>query len=136
MADETARAQVAQAGGDTIFGKITRKEIDVKLIHEDDQVRIVHVFWLEFIQLTTADVRLTSARLVLCACGYLLSCDVRAAVLQFLVSLLHVDSATFPPTWPLHVFAPSPHCTTSSQPQWCNRDCQPSLCLLHVFLFN
>ncbi|XP_075906933.1 adenosine 5'-monophosphoramidase HINT1 [Nelusetta ayraudi] len=37
MADETARAQVAQAGGDTIFGKIARKEIDVKLIHEDDQ---------------------------------------------------------------------------------------------------
>lgn len=53
MADETARAQVAQPGGDTIFGKIARKEIDVKLIHEDDQVRIVQVFWLECIPTQT-----------------------------------------------------------------------------------
>ncbi|XP_067884990.1 histidine triad nucleotide-binding protein 1 [Heterodontus francisci] len=37
MAAETARAQSAQAGGDTIFGKIIRKEIVCKLLYEDDQ---------------------------------------------------------------------------------------------------
>ncbi|KAM8851711.1 adenosine 5'-monophosphoramidase HINT1 [Synchiropus picturatus] len=36
MADETARAQVAQPGGDTIFGKIIRKEIPADFVHEDD----------------------------------------------------------------------------------------------------
>lgn len=119
MADETAKAQVAQAGGDTIFGKIVRKEIPASLIHEDEQVRIVHVFLVRIhthadVKLTTADVRLTSATLVLCACGYLLlGCNARAAVLQFLVSVLHADPATFAPTWSLRVFAPPPHCTTS-----------------------
>ncbi|KAM6997095.1 adenosine 5'-monophosphoramidase HINT1 [Tautogolabrus adspersus] len=37
MADETAKAQEAQPCGDTIFGKIIRKEIPVQLIYEDDQ---------------------------------------------------------------------------------------------------
>lgn len=37
MADETAKAQTAKAGGDTIFGKIIRKEIPTTLIFEDDQ---------------------------------------------------------------------------------------------------
>ncbi|XP_071761177.1 adenosine 5'-monophosphoramidase HINT1 [Centroberyx gerrardi] len=37
MADETAKAQAAQPGGDTIFGKIIRKEIPVELLYEDDQ---------------------------------------------------------------------------------------------------
>ncbi|XP_035519067.1 histidine triad nucleotide-binding protein 1 [Morone saxatilis] len=37
MADETAKAQAAQPGGDTIFGKIVRKEIPANLIYEDDQ---------------------------------------------------------------------------------------------------
>ncbi|XP_060943012.1 histidine triad nucleotide-binding protein 1 [Limanda limanda] len=37
MADETAKAQTAQPGGDTIFGKIIRKEIPVKLLYEDEQ---------------------------------------------------------------------------------------------------
>ncbi|XP_034041379.1 histidine triad nucleotide-binding protein 1 [Thalassophryne amazonica] len=37
MADETAKAQVAKPGGDTIFGKIIRKEIPTELIYEDDQ---------------------------------------------------------------------------------------------------
>ncbi|XP_019947061.1 adenosine 5'-monophosphoramidase HINT1 [Paralichthys olivaceus] len=37
MADETAKAQSAQPGGDTIFGKIIRKEIPVQLIYEDEQ---------------------------------------------------------------------------------------------------
>ncbi|KAF7220185.1 adenosine 5'-monophosphoramidase HINT1 [Nothobranchius furzeri] len=36
MADETAKAQVARPGGDTIFGKIVRKEIPVNLVYEDD----------------------------------------------------------------------------------------------------
>ncbi|KDR19216.1 histidine triad nucleotide-binding protein 1 [Zootermopsis nevadensis] len=37
MADEVAKAQVAKAGGDTIFGKILRKEIPCSFIYEDDQ---------------------------------------------------------------------------------------------------
>lgn len=40
MADEVAKAQSAQPGGDTIFGKIIRKEIPAKIIHEDDQVGV------------------------------------------------------------------------------------------------
>ncbi|KAK2921686.1 histidine triad nucleotide-binding protein 1 [Channa argus] len=36
MADETAKAQAARPGGDTIFGKIVRKEIPAKFIYEDD----------------------------------------------------------------------------------------------------
>ncbi|XP_017287255.1 histidine triad nucleotide-binding protein 1 [Kryptolebias marmoratus] len=36
MADETTKAQTAQPGGDTIFGKIVRKEIPVNLLYEDD----------------------------------------------------------------------------------------------------
>ncbi|CAJ1067096.1 histidine triad nucleotide-binding protein 1 [Xyrichtys novacula] len=36
MADETAKAQAAQPGGDTVFGKIVRKEIPVQFLHEDD----------------------------------------------------------------------------------------------------
>lgn len=42
MADETAKAQTAKPGGDTIFGKIVRKEIPAKLIYEDDQVCVHH----------------------------------------------------------------------------------------------
>ena len=38
MADEIAKAQAARPGGDTIFGKIIRKEIPAKIIYEDDQV--------------------------------------------------------------------------------------------------
>ncbi|XP_067839354.1 histidine triad nucleotide-binding protein 1 [Heptranchias perlo] len=37
MAAETVRAQTAQAGGDTIFGKIIRKEIPCELLYEDDK---------------------------------------------------------------------------------------------------
>ncbi|XP_004077101.1 histidine triad nucleotide-binding protein 1 [Oryzias latipes] len=37
MADETEKAQTARPGGDTIFGKIVRKEIPVNLLYEDDQ---------------------------------------------------------------------------------------------------
>ncbi|XP_068424830.1 adenosine 5'-monophosphoramidase HINT1 [Clinocottus analis] len=37
MADEMAKAQAAQPGGDTIFGKIIRKEIPVQLLYEDDK---------------------------------------------------------------------------------------------------
>ncbi|KAM3605721.1 uncharacterized protein V6R79_003615 [Siganus canaliculatus] len=37
MADETVKAQAAKPGGDTIFGKIIRKEIPATLIHEDEQ---------------------------------------------------------------------------------------------------
>ncbi|XP_070772234.1 adenosine 5'-monophosphoramidase HINT1 [Enoplosus armatus] len=36
MADETAKAQAAKPGGDTIFGKIVRKEIPANIIYEDD----------------------------------------------------------------------------------------------------
>eukprot|EP00069_Balaena_mysticetus_P009690 bmy_20362T0 len=38
MADEIAKAQAARPGGDTIFGKIIRKEIPAKIIYEDDQL--------------------------------------------------------------------------------------------------
>ena len=34
MADEIAKAQAARPGGDTIFGKIIRKEIPAKIIFE------------------------------------------------------------------------------------------------------
>lgn len=37
--DEVQKAQTAQAGGDTIFGKILRKEIPCNFIYEDDLVR-------------------------------------------------------------------------------------------------
>ena len=40
MADEVAKAQVARSGGDTIFGKILRKEIPCSFLYEDDQVDI------------------------------------------------------------------------------------------------
>lgn len=39
MADEVDRAQTAAAGGDTIFGKIIRKEIPAKILYEDDKVK-------------------------------------------------------------------------------------------------
>ncbi|KAJ8311417.1 hypothetical protein KUTeg_010878 [Tegillarca granosa] len=37
MASETEKAQTATPGGDTIFGKIVRKEIPCDFVHEDDQ---------------------------------------------------------------------------------------------------
>ncbi|KAJ8287288.1 hypothetical protein GJAV_G00049820 [Gymnothorax javanicus] len=37
MSDEIAKAQVACPGGDTIFGKIIRKEIPATILYEDDQ---------------------------------------------------------------------------------------------------
>lgn len=39
MADEVQLAQNVQAGGDTIFGKILRKEIPCNFIYEDNLVR-------------------------------------------------------------------------------------------------
>ncbi|XP_062410690.1 histidine triad nucleotide-binding protein 1 [Sardina pilchardus] len=42
MADEIARAQTAQAGGDTIFGKIIRKEIPANILFEDDKCIAFH----------------------------------------------------------------------------------------------
>lgn len=38
MADEVQKAQEAQSGGDTIFGKILRGEIPCNFIHEDEKV--------------------------------------------------------------------------------------------------
>lgn len=38
MASEVDKAQSAAPGGDTIFGKILRKEIPCKFIYEDDKV--------------------------------------------------------------------------------------------------
>ncbi|XP_056464715.1 histidine triad nucleotide-binding protein 1 [Gadus chalcogrammus] len=37
MADEIVKSQAALPGGDTIFGKIIRKEIPATLIYEDEQ---------------------------------------------------------------------------------------------------
>jgi hypothetical protein len=38
MSNEEHLAQTAKPGGDTIFGKIVRKEIPADVIYEDDQV--------------------------------------------------------------------------------------------------
>ena len=38
MATEVEKAQAAAPGGDTIFGKILRKEIPCDFIYEDDKV--------------------------------------------------------------------------------------------------
>lgn len=38
MADEVSKAQQATPGGDTVFGKILRKEIPCKFIYEDEEV--------------------------------------------------------------------------------------------------
>jgi len=38
MSDEVEKASVALPGGDTIFGKILRKEIPCNFIYEDDKV--------------------------------------------------------------------------------------------------
>eukprot|EP01007_Sphenomonas_quadrangularis_P001505 NODE_2487_length_595_cov_68.516484_g2119_i0.p1 GENE.NODE_2487_length_595_cov_68.516484_g2119_i0~~NODE_2487_length_595_cov_68.516484_g2119_i0.p1 ORF type:complete len:141 (-),score=35.32 NODE_2487_length_595_cov_68.516484_g2119_i0:49-471(-) len=42
MASETEKAQTAKPGGDTIFGKIIRKEIPAKIIYEDDVALAFH----------------------------------------------------------------------------------------------
>ena len=44
MADEVAKAHDAKQTGDTIFGKILRKEIPCTFIYEDDQV--CKLIWL------------------------------------------------------------------------------------------
>lgn len=40
MSDEVEKASAALPGGDTIFGKILRKEIPCNFIYEDDRVSI------------------------------------------------------------------------------------------------
>lgn len=42
MCDEISKAQAARPGGDTIFGKIIRKEIPANIIHEDSQCIAFH----------------------------------------------------------------------------------------------
>mmetsp|Transcript_5818 Transcript_5818/g.17923 ORF Transcript_5818/g.17923 Transcript_5818/m.17923 type:complete len:127 (-) Transcript_5818:214-594(-) len=42
MSNEVAKAQSAAAGGDTIFGKIIRKEIPANIAYEDDIVLAFH----------------------------------------------------------------------------------------------
>lgn len=42
MSNEVDKASTAQPGGDTIFGKILRKEIPCNFIYEDDRVSINH----------------------------------------------------------------------------------------------
>ncbi|XP_030422700.1 histidine triad nucleotide-binding protein 1 [Gopherus evgoodei] len=42
MADEIRKAQAARPGGETIFGKIIRKEIAAKIIFEDEQCLAFH----------------------------------------------------------------------------------------------
>ncbi|XP_062585287.1 adenosine 5'-monophosphoramidase HINT1-like [Saccostrea cucullata] len=37
MSEEIEKAQLAKPGGDTIFGKIARKEVPCEFIYEDDQ---------------------------------------------------------------------------------------------------
>lgn len=40
MSSEQEKAQTAKPTADTIFGKITRKEIPTKFLHEDDLVSL------------------------------------------------------------------------------------------------
>lgn len=40
MSDEVEKASTAFAGGDTVFGKILRKEIPCDFIYEDDRVSV------------------------------------------------------------------------------------------------
>lgn len=42
MADEISKAQTARPGGDTIFGKIIRKEIPTNIFYEDEQCIAFH----------------------------------------------------------------------------------------------
>ncbi|KAG9487852.1 adenosine 5'-monophosphoramidase HINT1 [Eleutherodactylus coqui] len=42
MADEISKAREARPGGDTIFGKIIRKEIPANIIYEDEQCIVFH----------------------------------------------------------------------------------------------
>ncbi|NXF41539.1 HINT1 protein, partial [Nyctibius bracteatus] len=42
MAEEISKAQAARPGGDTIFGKIIRKEIPASIIYEDEQCLAFH----------------------------------------------------------------------------------------------
>ena len=48
MSDEVDKAQSAAPQGDTIFGKITRKEIPTTFIYEDDQV-CMHLHSTEYL---------------------------------------------------------------------------------------
>lgn len=41
MSSEQEKAQTAKPTGDTIFGKITRKEIPTNFLHEDDLVSLL-----------------------------------------------------------------------------------------------
>ena len=45
MSNETELAQAARPGGDTIFGKIIRKEIPAKIIYEDEQVKRLNMLF-------------------------------------------------------------------------------------------
>ncbi|CAD5111110.1 DgyrCDS452 [Dimorphilus gyrociliatus] len=42
LSDEVTKAQTAQFGGDTIFGKIIRKEIPADILYEDDKCLAFH----------------------------------------------------------------------------------------------
>lgn len=44
MSDEVEKASAALPGGDTIFGKILRKEIPCNFIYEDDRVNIIIIY--------------------------------------------------------------------------------------------
>lgn len=43
MSDEVEKASTASPGGDTIFGKILRKEIPCDFIYEDDRVSMINM---------------------------------------------------------------------------------------------
>lgn len=43
MTTEQEKAQIAKPGGDTIFGKIIRKEIPTKIIFEDENVSLFSI---------------------------------------------------------------------------------------------
>lgn len=43
MSNEEEKAQSAKPTGDTIFGKILRKEIPCNFIHEDEKVKLIYL---------------------------------------------------------------------------------------------
>lgn len=49
MTDEVTKARQATSGGDTIFGKIIRKEIPAKIFYEDDKASVFqYVYFLTY----------------------------------------------------------------------------------------
>lgn len=105
MADETAKAQAAKPGGDTIFGKIIRKEIPANIIYEDDLVcfKITHIFlWKLAIQLQLCSTASANLALALFGSAFFIFIFIFFAVCHKLISCN--DRTVVRKTWILFVF--------------------------------